>query len=227
MRAATSTGAQAAALAAMQSIRALPVTNTPALRKIRRQWSAALKSQAPAYVLRFAEHLLSHASWPARLVAYEVIAAHPATFATLTHRHIERMARGLADWGSIDLFGVTVSGPAWRADRLSTLQVRTWARSRDRWRRRLALVSTVPLNVPSRGGRGDAARTLDICARLLDDREPMVIKALSWALRALAKRDPNAAEKFLSRREHPLPARVLREVRNVLDSGVKRPSRSH
>jgi 3-methyladenine DNA glycosylase AlkD len=225
MSAASSTTPQAAALSAMQSIRALPVTNTPALRKLRRQWSAALKSQAPAYVWRFAEHLLSHASWSARLVAYEVIAGHPATFETLTHLKIERMARGLADWGSIDLFGVTVSGPAWRVDRLSALKVRTWARSRDRWRRRLALVSTVPLNVASRGGRGDAARTLDICLRLLDDREPMVIKALSWALRALAKRDPAAVKKFLVRHRGRLPARVLREVRNVLEAGVKRPSR--
>jgi hypothetical protein len=75
---------------------------------------------------------------------------------------------------------------------------------------------------PSRGGRGDAGRTLDICAQLLDDREPMVIKALSWALRALAKRDPYAVKKFSSRHQDRLPAR---EVRNVLDSGVKRPSR--
>jgi 3-methyladenine DNA glycosylase AlkD len=225
MNAACSATPQDAAQAAMQSIRALPVTNTPALRKIRRQWSATLKSQAPAYVLRFTEHLLNHASWSARLVGYEVIAGHPATFGTLTHLKIERMARGLADWGSIDLFGVTVSGPAWRAGRLSTLKVRAWARSRDRWRRRLALVSTVALNVPSRGGHGDTGRTLDICARLLDDREPMVIKALSWALRALAKRDPYAVKTFLIRHRELLPARVLREVRNVLDSGVKRPSR--
>jgi 3-methyladenine DNA glycosylase AlkD len=76
-----------------------------------------------------------------------------------------------------------------------------------------------------RGLLSDAGRTLDICARLLDDREPMVIKALSWALRALAKRDPYAVKTFLIRHRELLPARVLREVRNVLDSGVKRPSR--
>ena len=210
----------------MQSIRALPAATTPALRKIRRQWSAILKSQPACHVLRFAEHLLIQASWPARLLAYEVIAHHPAAFGSLTHLRIERMARGLADWGSIDLFGVTVSGPAWLAGRLSTLKVRAWTRSRDRWRRRLALVSTVPLNVASRGGGGDAGRTLDICARLLDDREPVVINALSWALRALAKRDQDAVKKFFALHRDALPPRVRREVGDVLSFGVKRPSRS-
>ncbi|HUS10646.1 MAG TPA: DNA alkylation repair protein, partial [Pyrinomonadaceae bacterium] len=64
-----------------------------------------------------------------------------------------------------------------------------WARSKNRWLRRTALVSTVPLNNKARGGRGDSERTLMICEMLLDDRDDMVIKALSWALRELSKRD--------------------------------------
>jgi hypothetical protein len=43
----------------------------------------------------------------------------------------------------------------------------------------------------------------------------------------LARRDPAAVKKFSTRHQDRLPARVLREVRNVLDSGVKRPSRQH
>jgi hypothetical protein len=43
-----------------------------------------------------------------------------------------------------------------------------------------ALVSTVPLNNTARGGSGDAVRTTVICDLLRNDRDDMVVKALSW-----------------------------------------------
>ena len=54
-----------------------------------------------------------------------------------------------------------------------------WARSPDRWLRRSALVATV-------GAKAEAARTLAVCAGLAADRDDMVVKALSWALRELS-----------------------------------------
>jgi 3-methyladenine DNA glycosylase AlkD len=57
------------------------------------------------------------------------------------------------------------------------------------------------------------------------DREPMVVKALSWALRELAKREPAAVRAFLAEREGRLAARVVREVRSKLDTGLKSPRR--
>jgi 3-methyladenine DNA glycosylase AlkD len=95
--------------------------------------------------------------------------------------------------------------------------------SGDRWLRRAALVSTVALNMAADGGQGDAPRTLAICERLCDDRDDMVVKALSWALRALAHRDAEAARAFLARREHRLAARVRREVTSKLLTGLKSP----
>jgi 3-methyladenine DNA glycosylase AlkD len=85
------------------------------------------------------------------------------------------------------------------------------------------LVSTVALNNKARGGDGDPARTLAVCELLVDDREDMVVKALSWALRELAKRDANSVEGFLETFGAKLPARVLREVRNKLSTGLKTP----
>jgi 3-methyladenine DNA glycosylase AlkD len=96
-----------------------------------------------------------------------------------------------------------------------------WARSRDRWRRRLALVATVPLNSTARGGTGDTARTLMVCGALVDDRDDMVVKALSWALRELSKRDREAVEDFLRRETARLAPRVRREVRSKLETGRK------
>jgi 3-methyladenine DNA glycosylase AlkD len=98
-----------------------------------------------------------------------------------------------------------------------------WANSEDLWWRRAALVSTVALNMRSQGGQGDVARTLAVCGLLASDHEDMVAKALSWALRELVVHDPKAVSEFLTEHEAELSARVKREVRNKLTTGLKNP----
>jgi hypothetical protein len=201
-------------------LRELPAQNTPAVRSVRRRWSRQLAAATPSVVLEVARTLLERGAWPERLIAYELLAGHVA-FASLDDAAVEALGAGLDDWGSIDLFGVTVAGPAWRWGLVSDATVRAWAASSDRWRRRLALVATVALNSRARGGAGDARRTLAVCRALRHDRDPMVVKALSWALRELGKREPDRVQRFLAEHEPWLAPRVLREVRHKLATGVK------
>jgi 3-methyladenine DNA glycosylase AlkD len=128
-------------------------------------------------------------------------------------------------WGDVDTFACYVAGPAWRERQVDDAEVARWTRSKDRWWRRAGVVSTVPLNSRARGGTGDAPRTLAICRLALDDRDPMVVKALSWALRELAKRSPADVERFLDDHDARLPALVRREVRSKLRTGLKAPRR--
>ncbi len=123
----------------------------------------------------------------------------------------------------MDTFACYLAGPAWRERQIADRIVHRWARSPDRWWRRTALVCTVALNNQARGGRGDAERTLGVCRLLLADRDDMVVKALSWALRELAKRDAPAARAFVEEHRNELAARVLREVGNKLRTGLKNP----
>jgi len=60
---------------------------------------------------------------------------------------------------------------------------------------------------------------------LVDDRDDMVVKALSWALRELAKRDEFSVWDFLAEHDAQLAPRILREVRNKLNTGLKNPKR--
>ncbi len=100
------------------------------------------------------------------------------------------------------------------------------AHSPDRWWRRAALVSTVPLNLKARGGHGDTARTLLICRLLIADRDDMVVKAMSWALRELSRHDPQVVRVFLAEYEGRFAARVVREVQHKLTTGLKNPRRT-
>lgn len=199
----------------------LAQVNAPSVRQITKTYSRALRTTPPQVVLRFVYSLLLGAKWSERVIAWEVLASHRAAFQLLNDRHIEKMAKGLDDWASVDLFGVTILGQAWRSGLVSDEKILSWTRSRDRWRRRLVLVGTVPLNSKARGGKGDVIRTLRVCRTLVDDRDDMVVKAMSWALRELAKREPAAVRAFIEEEGERLASRVKREVWNKLTTGRK------
>lgn len=195
----------------------------PDLRAIVRDVAKRIANEDPAFVVDLARRLVRSGTLEARQVAYELLGRRRDARATLGVRAVESLGRGNDNWKSVDVFACEVSGPCWRDGLVTDAAVARWARAKDRWWRRTALVSTVPLNLRSKGGVGDAERTLAVCARCAADRDDMVVKACSWALRALAERDPVAVRTFVDEREAVLPARVLREVRNKLTSGRKNP----
>jgi 3-methyladenine DNA glycosylase AlkD len=195
------------------------------VRAFRRGLSRELQAEPARSVIAIAVHL-SQAPQPwHRFIAYELILHHPLAPSQIDPRSVVQLGKGMAAWQDVDCFAPYISGPAWRDGRIPTALVHRWAGSKDRWWRRAALVSTVPLNVRSQGGRGDAARTLAVCDLLLGDRDPMVVKALSWALRVLSVRDPDAVRVYVASRKGKLPALALREVRNKLETGLKNPRR--
>jgi len=195
--------------------------STPSVRRLRREYSRRLKQMSGEFVRAVAFAIAEAAVAGALHVACELIASHRQAFAGLKRKDIQRLAAGLADWGSVDFFGATIAGQAWRRGILSDANILAWARSKDRWKRRLALVATIPLNSLARGGTGDVQRTLQVVRALIDDRDDMVVKALSWALRELAKRHPKAVTAFLQEFGERIAARVIREVQNKLATGLK------
>ncbi len=156
-----------------------------------------------------------------RWVAYELVHHHRAALAGLGEAEVVRLGRGLDGWGAVDMFGRYISGPAWGRRQIGDDLVRGWTRSEDRWWRRAALVSAAMLNLRAAGGRGDADRTLDICSRLVADRDDMVVKALSWALRSLVEWDPDAVRGFVAAHGTEVAARARRETTHKLETGRK------
>jgi 3-methyladenine DNA glycosylase AlkD len=219
--------ANAAVIAAEieKRLAAMTGSRTEQLRAMRREFSRRLENSPAETIGMVATRLLKSLGMDHRFVAYELIHHHPAALASLDAKQLERFGAGIDSWGAVDCFGVFLAGPAWRERQVPDSLIHAWARSQDRWWRRAALVSTVPLNVKAQAGTGDAARTLAVCRLLESDRDPMVVKALSWALRALAKRDPGTVRKYLAQREDVLPALVLREVKNKLNTGLKNPKK--
>jgi len=204
-------------------LRKLPSVNATAVRALRRVYSRRLSGESAAAIKALALALQQLQAPGVRVVACELILHHPAALASVRAPDLQHMGAGMNSWGDVDVFGCLLAGRVWRARQVPDALIHRWARRPDRWWRRAALVSTVPLNVRAQGGVGDASRTLAVCRLLVHDRDDMVVKALSWALRALATPEPDAVQRFLKDHNASLAPRVLREVNNKLKTGLKNP----
>ncbi len=199
----------------------LPRLEAKPVRELRRQISEEIENAGGRQVIDLAVALVGAGVPGTSWISYELILHHSTALTSLRAADLRRLGRGMSTWGEVDAFACYLAGRAWRDGPISTRTIAGWARSPNRWWRRAALVSTVPLNVKSQGGSGDAVRTLAVCSLLIEDRDPMVVKAMSWALRALAVRDPIAVRGFLRENEAGLASLVKREVRNKLETGRK------
>lgn len=201
-------------------IRALPRRYTPEIRALRKAWSAKLKPESAADVIALAQALAERLPQEIKWVGYELIRHHRGAYDAVTQTELEGFAADLASWYAVDAFNTILLGPLWAKGRVSDALITGWTTSPNRWLRRSALVATGGLNSKT----GDPGRTLPICRALAADRDDMVEKALSWALRFLSQRDKPAVEAFMAEVGDTLPARVRREVATKLLTGKKNAS---
>ncbi len=208
------------ALETDRRVKALPKAKTLEMRSVSRALARQLRGEPPQLVVAVSLQLLRMGY---RLIAHELIAWHKGALQSLDIESVEMLAGDLDSWHSVDVFCICVAGPCWREGQISDQDIARWASDASPWWRRSALVATTSLTVRSRGGYGDSDRTLAVARMLIEDRHDTVVKALSWALRELVPWEPDRVEAFLEEHWDSLAARVRREVRNKLDTGLKNP----
>jgi 3-methyladenine DNA glycosylase AlkD len=193
--------------------------SVPVLRAIRKTISRKINLLDRQIVIEAALTLISR-NRVHRFIPYELVQNHPGAMGAISWAEIEQLGEGMASWSEVDSFGCFVSGPAWAAERVGDSKIKGWAKSSDRWHRRAALVSTLALNGRP-VARDSTNRTLAVCQMLMSDRDDMVVKAMSWALRRLGTVDPEASGNFINQHKQQLASRIVREVSRKLESGRK------
>ena len=156
-----------------------------------------------------------------QVIAYEIINKDRKLLSALSYEDLMDLWGTLDNWASVDHFTVGIYGVLWGRGVVQDAHIDALLLSENFWDRRVAVVSTVALNLKSRGGTGDTPRTLAVCERVVDERQPMIWKALSWALRELAKRDPEAVWDFLEKYETRMSKQAVREITHKLEFGTK------
>lgn len=187
------------------------------LKEIRNQYSDWSESDW----ISFCKALVSTGVFECQVLAFEMIGRDRKLLDALEYGDLSELGQNLDNWASVDHYSVGIFGVLWGRGVVQDGHIDALLKSDNFWDRRVAVVSTVALNLKSRGGKGDTARTIAICERVVDDRHDMIQKALSWALRELSKRDRDAVLSFMEQYEKRLANRVVREVNHKLEFGTK------
>lgn len=193
----------------------------PTLREIAKEWYGEHKKLGHEEFMELFEALWEGESREELVLALELLQCYKKQIPLLTWAHFERWRHRLDNWEVTDILGVRILGP-WvlfepgaRTGHLSDLIA-----DEDRWSRRLALVSTVWLN-RGRKGVSHPDLTFELVDRVKEERDPMITKAVSWALRELSKRHADALEAYVGENRGALAPHVVREVDNKLRTGLK------
>lgn len=198
----------------------LGVSN-PDMKAIMKEVRAKYGPGNPAEWIALCKALVATNIFECQGLAFEMIGRDRKLLGALEYRDLAALGRNLDNWASVDHYSVGIFGVLWRMGVVTNAHIDKLLDSDNFWDRRVAVVSTVALNLKSRGGTGDTPRTLAVCERVVDDHHDMIQKALSWALRELSKRDRDAVYSFLEKHENRLANRVLREVNHKLEFGTK------
>lgn len=194
---------------------------TPDFRVLIKEWWIELKNWPPEKLIQFAKELVATRIFECNQLAYELLSKNTNALRLLKLKDLEELGKNMDNWATTDCFSVMISGWAWREKQISDADVLNWLETGNLWWRRAAIVSTVALNLRSRGGKGDAARTLMICEKVIPNREKLIVKALSWALRELSKSDKPAVERFMEKYDLQIAPLARREICTKLETGRK------
>jgi len=193
----------------------------PNIKIIVKECMPEIKKLSPEKILEFSKNLVKTKILECNQIAFLLLYEIKDAQKLVGLKDIEELGKNIDNWVSVDTLSVLISGQAWRENQITDKDILNWLKSDNRWWRRTAVVSTVPINLKARGGKGDTNRTLLICEKVVDDRDDMIVKALSWALRELSKSDKPAVEKFMAKYDSRLAGRVRREVYTKLKTGRK------
>jgi 3-methyladenine DNA glycosylase AlkD len=197
----------------------------PFLRTEVRKTAAQSKAEGGETLFAAALELAGSGVFEDRIAAYELLSRHKAAFRLLDRKRLERVGKGNDNWACVDTLACLLSGPRWLKGELADADIRAWLASPDVWWRRTAIVSTTALNKKTKGGKGDFDRTVAVVTPVLHERHPMIVKAVSWALRSLVDWEPQRLREYVAEHEAELASLARRELRTKLDTGRKNPRR--
>lgn len=191
------------------------------IKQVTKECWEIMKNKTPHDTIKLAKELVKTKILEVNQVAFILLWKNKKALRAINLKDIEELGQNIDNWVTVDSLSLMISGIAWRENQITDKDILNWLESENRWWRRTAVVSTVPLNLKAKGGRGDTGRTLMVCEKVVEERDDMIVKALSWALRELSKRDKNAVEDFMTKHHLKLANRVKKEVYSKLTTGLK------
>jgi 3-methyladenine DNA glycosylase AlkD len=155
--------------------------------------------------------------WDLKIVAGRILARKSIEPDARVWRFVTERLADLDGWAVADNLA-SVGSRCLVADPGRLDVVEAWIESPHLWTKRAALVFTLPWTKEKR----DPERMLGWAARLAEDRQWFIQKAIGWWLRELSKRDPKRVRRFLKEHGQKLTGVATREATNYLEAPSRR-----
>jgi len=158
--------------------------------------------------MTFADALIVDRYLEVKSVGIEVVARYRRDFAP---RHLQAWKRWLAgnhsaNWATTDAICGLLIGPLLVRQPQLAARMRNWARDRNMWVRRAAIVGLIPL-----ARKGESLDLVYEIAQVLHrDREDLIQKAVGWTLREAGKRDMPRLARYLRANGPSIPRTTVR-----------------
>ena len=127
-------------------------------------------------------------------------------FGSAEFRRLERWLPHIRNWAGCDVFCTALLGRMIVADSARLVSVFRWAKSKNRWHRRVAAVSLVPA---ARNGMY-TEQVLRLSGRLLPDGDDMVQKGVGWLLKEAGQVRRQPVVSYLLRVRRRAPRLIVR-----------------
>ena len=198
----------------LKSPRKVLGTRVPEIRKIARAWARDNGDASSVERRKLILLLWTGPSREEQLLALAVL----GTLGSRTEwRDFALLHSGLDSWEPTDVMAKQIADFVERDPENRLHHVSDLSAGEHLWTIRLGIVALSQLN-----RRGLAKEmTPDVIDGVRHHRDPMITKAVSWALREYAASWPGKARSYLRLRGDELPAIAVRETRNKLDTGKK------
>ncbi|UCF19070.1 MAG: DNA alkylation repair protein [Gemmatimonadota bacterium] len=142
-----------------------------------------------------AQRLWSSGVLEERMLAVVILSKFQRHLDSSHWKRLDAWVDTLSNWAETDGLCTDLLAPLLRNEPVLVKRLKPWTRSRNRWRRRAAAVSLVPL---ARRGEEHAA-AIEIFDRLAEDRDDLVEKAIGWLLKEISRTQPQEVSDYLLR----------------------------
>jgi len=119
------------------------------------------------------------------------------------------LVRDAKTWAHVDWLATKVLGALLLREPALSKQLDRWAKDKDFWVRRTALLA---LHDPILQGEGDFDHFARLAVPMLSEREFFIRKAIGWALRHYARTDPEAVRTYVALHRDRLSPLSIREA---------------
>jgi 3-methyladenine DNA glycosylase AlkD len=172
---------------------------------------------------------IAEACWLERSREHELVALF--LWAGIPLAPVERWEIGVrclpdvGNWESCDQLCMALLGQALAEDPQYIEVLETWVKHENFWVRRAALVAPVYLrraNYPSEVAKDLDQRTLGMAARLLDDPEKYIRKAVDWTVREVIKRQYDMGFEWLKMQAQSDPSKIAKSTLRLASKKLTR-----